>query len=143
MRSLVLCLSLLFITTPFISQAQDDITLYLTVRSYHQDRSQDYQEWNLGAGVRKNIGPFSLEIGAYRNSFNDLTTYLFGTRKYPRDSWIGLIGGLGLATGYKYKIAPVPVAGIYIGQTPGIRMGLVPDPVEYKSVIFIQIKYDF
>jgi len=98
-----------------------------TLASYHFDRTKSYNERNLGLGLERQKGDWSLGVGFYDNSIDKTTVYalggwtplrLFGTRVglaagpatgYNCGHRICAIGG-GLVQGEYFNLAVTPVA---------------------------------
>lgn len=136
MKKWALLLFLLLLAVPKTSAAQWSVQV--TIRSYHF-KSGDFNEWNFGLGIGRDVGPVDVEVGGYLNSQSELVAYGDAVRSYPEHGNIGAEIGGGVVVGYdEHTILPLVVPGVYVGGNPRLR--IIGIPVE-GGVIGSQVKY--
>lgn len=120
-----------------VQETSGQISVHLTLRSYHFDRSVDYNEWNFGAGLGYDTGPVDLEVGAYYNSRRNISFYVTAVKTYPENTTAGLSAAVGAVTGYQDVVDPMAVAGARLGTDPRLRMIFLPTS---GGVVSTQVK---
>lgn len=107
--------------------------------SYHFDRSQEWNERNLGAGLRfQHEDGYSTQIGTYRNSYFRQTWYAIGQKEWPVMSVkAGVFAGL--VSGYDTPVA----AGLML-STNNLTFRLIPPAGPGTSgVVAMELRKEF
>ena len=100
----------------FFNWDLDRFALQLNIASYHPNSSEDYNEFNRGAGVEYHLDSFFISGGYFWNSLYRDTFYL-GVGKeitFGNLDWIGVGALAGALTGYRDGQEPQPAAVPYL-----------------------------
>ena len=112
-------------------------------RSYHNDRTQGYNEKNWGLGIEQDIYKgWRFSVGTYRNSFSRRSTYIGGLYTpihFGNNSQWSFGGTLGLVSGYKGGVLPYAAPVLtWEGKKVGVNILSIPG-----AVTAIQVKAKF
>jgi len=124
-----------------------DLWTACTVRSYHFDRSQGYNERNWGCGIEYGVArDIRLIAGAYRNSLFRRSLYAgaLWTPLHIGPAKIGLIGGV--VNGYDDeshgRLFPVVAPAVVLEyRSFGINLLATPRYRDSPGVIGLQLKF--
>jgi hypothetical protein len=116
-------------------------SIHVTVRSYHFNRSENFNEWNVGFGVGYDVGTVATpQVGVYLNSDSDLSPYAIATLEWPEDTFLAAGTQIGMVGGYdKYPIMPFFAVGVGIGYNPQLRIAYIPYE---EGLLASRIKYE-
>jgi hypothetical protein len=130
---------LIMLALLYYKPAQCQEYVVLTLRSYHLDRKQDYNEQNWGLGYEyKFSDEWSFSTGFYRNSFRRDTVYVFGAHTpWQIAGW--RFGPLfGVVTGYDEDTSFSPwITGVATKEWGRFGLNVVLAP----AAIALQVKW--
>lgn len=120
-----------------------DTYLTIPIASYHFDRDEDYNEFNLGVGIERTLNDrWRIGGGYFRNS--NRKDSLFAGATYAPWSFAGLKIGtaMGLVTGYEASVLPVVVpTAMWESGSFGVNVAFIPPAGGKPGALGFQLKW--